>query len=68
MSRRNERDDSRVLETDSALKRVSSQGFEGVDGLASVLVEDDASSLKRFLPVMDKDSFCCWRQTALLRL
>nr|GEZ54709.1 hypothetical protein [Tanacetum cinerariifolium] len=35
---------------------------------ALALVEDDASSSKRFLPTMAKGSFCCWRQAALLCL
>nr|GEV33341.1 hypothetical protein [Tanacetum cinerariifolium] len=42
--------------------------LRGVDGLAPTLVEDDALSSKKFLSAMAKDSFCCWRQAALLRL
>nr|GEU32780.1 hypothetical protein [Tanacetum cinerariifolium] len=33
--------------------------LKGVDGLALALLEEDASSSKRFLPAMAKDSFCC---------
>nr|GEV98497.1 hypothetical protein [Tanacetum cinerariifolium] len=42
--------------------------LRGVDGFVSVLLEEDASSSKRFLPTMARDSFCCRRQAALLRL
>ncbi|GKF83865.1 hypothetical protein Tco_0248763, partial [Tanacetum coccineum] len=42
-------------------KECSRKVFSGVDGLALALIEDDASSSKRFLPAMAKDSFCCWR-------
>ncbi|GJW07557.1 hypothetical protein Tco_1569980 [Tanacetum coccineum] len=40
----------------------------GVGGLALVLLEEDASASKRFLPAIARDSFCCKRQTALLSL
>ncbi|GKA43798.1 hypothetical protein Tco_0736522 [Tanacetum coccineum] len=49
-------------------REYSRKVLTGVDGLASALVEDDASSSKRFLSAMDKDSFCCWRKAPLLRL
>nr|GEZ24130.1 hypothetical protein [Tanacetum cinerariifolium] len=39
-----------------------------VDGLAQMSLEEDASSSKRFVLAMAKDSFCCWRQAALLSL
>ncbi|GJU15756.1 zf-CCHC domain-containing protein [Tanacetum coccineum] len=42
--------------------------LRGVGGLVSVLLEEDASSSKRFLSAMAKDSFCCRSQAALLRL
>ncbi|GKE84762.1 hypothetical protein Tco_1558504, partial [Tanacetum coccineum] len=32
----------------------------GINGLAPVSLEKDASSSKRFLPAMAKDSLCCW--------
>ncbi|GJS12905.1 hypothetical protein Tco_0407377 [Tanacetum coccineum] len=34
----------------------------GVGGLVPVLLEEDASSSKRFLPAITRDSFCCRRQ------
>ncbi|GJT19071.1 hypothetical protein Tco_0877777 [Tanacetum coccineum] len=40
----------------------------GVGGLAPVLLEEDASASKRFLPAIARDLFCCKRQTALLSL
>ncbi|GKB50151.1 hypothetical protein Tco_0900904 [Tanacetum coccineum] len=40
----------------------------GVGGLVPVLLEDDASLSKRFLPAIARDSFCCRRQAALLSL
>ncbi|GKD49200.1 hypothetical protein Tco_1278176 [Tanacetum coccineum] len=40
----------------------------GVGGLALVLLEKDASASKRFLPAIERDSFCCRRQAALLSL
>ncbi|GKF46301.1 hypothetical protein Tco_0136103, partial [Tanacetum coccineum] len=33
--------------------------LEEDDGLGSELAEDEASSLKRFLPAIAKDSFLC---------
>nr|GEY53419.1 hypothetical protein [Tanacetum cinerariifolium] len=42
--------------------------FGGIDGLAPVSLEEDASSSKRFLSAITKDSFYCWRQVALLSL
>ncbi|GKD36467.1 hypothetical protein Tco_1251976 [Tanacetum coccineum] len=39
-----------------------------IGGLAPVLLEEDASSLKRFLLAITKDSFCCRCQAALLIL
>ncbi|GJY95539.1 copia protein [Tanacetum coccineum] len=39
---------------------------KGVDGLVPVLLEEDASSSKRFLPAIARDSFCYRCQTALL--
>ncbi|GJW23198.1 putative reverse transcriptase domain-containing protein [Tanacetum coccineum] len=39
-----------------------------VGGLAPVLLEVDASSSKRFLQAIARDSFCCKRQAALLCL
>ncbi|GKB45879.1 hypothetical protein Tco_0896632 [Tanacetum coccineum] len=39
-----------------------------VGGLAPVLSEEDASSSKRFLPDIARDSFCCRCQAALLSL
>ncbi|GKA93239.1 hypothetical protein Tco_0815225 [Tanacetum coccineum] len=42
--------------------------LRGVSGLVPVLLEEDASSSKRFLSAMARDSFCCRRQAALLRL
>nr|GEV96572.1 hypothetical protein [Tanacetum cinerariifolium] len=39
-----------------------------VGGLTPVLLEVDASSSKRFLSAIARDSFCCRRQAALLRL
>nr|GEX72319.1 hypothetical protein [Tanacetum cinerariifolium] len=36
----------------------------GFDGLAPVLLEEDVSSSKRFLPAIAKDSFCCRCQAA----
>ncbi|GKA26754.1 hypothetical protein Tco_0712863 [Tanacetum coccineum] len=42
--------------------------LRGVGGLVPVLLEEDASSSKRFLPAMARDSFCYRRQAALLRL
>ncbi|GJU17145.1 hypothetical protein Tco_1145111 [Tanacetum coccineum] len=38
----------------------------GVSDLAPVLLEKDASTTKRFLPAIARDSFCCRRQAALL--
>ncbi|GKB13391.1 hypothetical protein Tco_0847314 [Tanacetum coccineum] len=46
----------------------SSKVLGGIDGLALVSLEEDASSSKRFLLAMAKDSFCCWLQAALLSL
>ncbi|GJZ21331.1 hypothetical protein Tco_0558370 [Tanacetum coccineum] len=40
----------------------------GVGGLALVLLEEDASSSKRFLPAIARDSFCYRWQAALLSL
>nr|GEZ25424.1 hypothetical protein [Tanacetum cinerariifolium] len=40
----------------------------GVGSLAPVLLEEDASTSKRFLPAIVRDSFCCRRQAALLSL
>ncbi|GKD06750.1 hypothetical protein Tco_1181724 [Tanacetum coccineum] len=40
--------------------------LRGVGGLVPVLLEEDASSSKRFLPAMARDSFCCRRRAALL--
>ncbi|GKA76944.1 hypothetical protein Tco_0783405 [Tanacetum coccineum] len=40
----------------------------GVGGLAPVLLEVDASSSKRFLLAIARDSLCCKRQAALLSL
>ncbi|GKA97773.1 hypothetical protein Tco_0825667 [Tanacetum coccineum] len=40
----------------------------GVGGLAPVLLEEDASASKRFLPAIGRDSFCYRRQAALLSL
>ncbi|GJX96471.1 hypothetical protein Tco_0352269 [Tanacetum coccineum] len=40
----------------------------GVGGLAPVLLEEDASATKRFLPAIARDLFCCRRQAALLSL
>ncbi|GKB38357.1 putative ribonuclease H-like domain-containing protein [Tanacetum coccineum] len=37
-------------------------------GLVPVLLEEDASSSKRFLPAIARDSFCCRRQAALLSI
>ncbi|GJS41918.1 putative ribonuclease H-like domain-containing protein [Tanacetum coccineum] len=34
----------------------------------SLLLEEDASSSKRFLPAIARDSFCCRRQAALLNI
>ncbi|GKE95623.1 hypothetical protein Tco_1580478, partial [Tanacetum coccineum] len=42
-------------------RKYSHKVLEGTNGLAPVLLEEDASSLKRFLPAMAKDTFCCWR-------
>nr|GEW16127.1 hypothetical protein [Tanacetum cinerariifolium] len=42
--------------------------FRRVGGLVPVLLEEDVSSSKRFLLALAKDSFCCRRQAALLRL
>ncbi|GJW18734.1 reverse transcriptase domain-containing protein [Tanacetum coccineum] len=42
--------------------------FGGVSGLAPVLWEEDASSSKRFLSIMAKDSFWCERRAAFLHL
>ncbi|GKA23279.1 hypothetical protein Tco_0709241 [Tanacetum coccineum] len=39
-----------------------------VGGLAPVLLEEDASSSKRFLPAIARESFCCRCQAALLSL
>ncbi|GKB64322.1 hypothetical protein Tco_0920508 [Tanacetum coccineum] len=39
-----------------------------VSGLAPVLLEVDASSSKRFLPAIARDSFCCKWQATLLSL
>ncbi|GJR10741.1 hypothetical protein Tco_0793393 [Tanacetum coccineum] len=46
----------------------SSLVLGGVGGLAPVLLEEDASSSKRFLPAIARDSFCCRCQAALLSL
>ncbi|GJX88387.1 hypothetical protein Tco_0340401 [Tanacetum coccineum] len=40
----------------------------GVSGLARVLLEEDASSSKRFFLAIARDSFCCRCQVALLSL
>nr|GEX00588.1 hypothetical protein [Tanacetum cinerariifolium] len=40
----------------------------GVGGLALVLLEEDASASKRFLPAIARDSFCCRCQTDILSL
>ncbi|GJR91300.1 hypothetical protein Tco_0215311 [Tanacetum coccineum] len=40
----------------------------GVDGLAPMLLEEDASASKRFLLAIARDSFCYRRQAALLSL
>ncbi|GKB76699.1 hypothetical protein Tco_0943594, partial [Tanacetum coccineum] len=42
--------------------------LRGVGGLVLVLLEEDASSSKRFLPAMARVSFCCRRLAANLRL
>ncbi|GJV40813.1 hypothetical protein Tco_1419253 [Tanacetum coccineum] len=42
--------------------------LRGVGGLVPVLLEEDASSSKRFLPAMARDLFCYRRQAAFLRL
>ncbi|GKD63188.1 hypothetical protein Tco_1305296 [Tanacetum coccineum] len=42
-------------------RKYSRKVLEGTNGLAQVLLEEDASLLKRFLPAMAKDMFCCWR-------
>ncbi|GJS78378.1 ribonuclease H-like domain-containing protein [Tanacetum coccineum] len=42
--------------------------LRGVGSLVPVLLEEDASSSKRFLPAMARDSFCFRRQAALPRL
>ncbi|GKE96305.1 hypothetical protein Tco_1581160, partial [Tanacetum coccineum] len=40
----------------------------GVSGFALVLLKEDASASKRFLPAIARDSFCCRQQAALLSL
>nr|GEX14959.1 hypothetical protein [Tanacetum cinerariifolium] len=40
-------------------RECSRKVLRGVDGLALTLLEEDASSSKRFLPAMDRDLFCC---------
>ncbi|GKA24689.1 hypothetical protein Tco_0710722 [Tanacetum coccineum] len=40
--------------------------LRGVDGLVPMLLEEDASSSKRFLPAMARDSFRCRCQAAFL--
>ncbi|GKE49041.1 hypothetical protein Tco_1480299, partial [Tanacetum coccineum] len=49
-------------------RECSRKVLRGVSISVSVLLEKDASSSKRFLPAMARDSFCCRRQAALLRL
>ncbi|GJX96181.1 hypothetical protein Tco_0351979 [Tanacetum coccineum] len=57
----------RILQFDSTpLLRMSR--FERVGGLVPVLLEEDASSSKRCLPAIARDSFCCRRQAVLLSL
>ncbi|GJU04773.1 hypothetical protein Tco_1121203 [Tanacetum coccineum] len=50
------------------IKSLRDEVLRGVSGLVPVLLEDDASSSKRFLPAIARDSFCCRRQAALLSL
>ncbi|GKD53963.1 hypothetical protein Tco_1287350 [Tanacetum coccineum] len=49
-------------------RECSRKVLEEINGLVLVLLEEDASSSKRFLPAMANDSFCCWRQEAILSL
>ncbi|GJR04830.1 hypothetical protein Tco_0527814 [Tanacetum coccineum] len=49
-------------------KKHSLDVLGGVGGLALVLLEEDASSSKRFLPAIARDSFCYRWQAALLSL
>ncbi|GJU92869.1 hypothetical protein Tco_1317625 [Tanacetum coccineum] len=49
-------------------KECSRKVLRGVDGLAPRSLEENASSSKRFLLDIAKDSFCCWRQAAVLSL
>ncbi|GJV64377.1 hypothetical protein Tco_1475205 [Tanacetum coccineum] len=42
-------------------QKCSHKVLRGVGGLFLVLLEEDASSSKRFLPAMARDSFCCRR-------
>nr|GEY01713.1 hypothetical protein [Tanacetum cinerariifolium] len=50
------------------IKYLRDKVLEGIGGLAPVLLEEDASALKRFLSAIARDSFCCRRQAALLSL
>nr|GEX67926.1 hypothetical protein [Tanacetum cinerariifolium] len=49
-------------------REYSRKVLEEINGLVPVLLEEDASSLKRFLPAMANDLFCRWRQATLLSL
>ncbi|GJW07554.1 hypothetical protein Tco_1569977 [Tanacetum coccineum] len=50
------------------LREMFSRVLGALAGLAPVLLEEDASASKRFLPAIARDLFCCKRQTALLSL
>nr|GEV31716.1 hypothetical protein [Tanacetum cinerariifolium] len=54
-------EDDRILETGRVGKRMFPQSFEKGFWRSFTLIEKDASSSKRFLSTMAKDSFLCWR-------
>ncbi|GJX52995.1 hypothetical protein Tco_0281364 [Tanacetum coccineum] len=60
--------DSSVPCLNRKIKSLRDEVLVGVGGLVPLLLEEDASSSKRFLPAMARDSFCCRRQAALLSL
>ncbi|GKB24292.1 hypothetical protein Tco_0863693 [Tanacetum coccineum] len=50
------------------IKSLRAEVLEGVGGLGLVLLDEDASSSKRFLPAIARDSFLCDLKAALLSL
>ncbi|GJX87926.1 hypothetical protein Tco_0339940 [Tanacetum coccineum] len=49
-------------------RECSRKVLEEINGFVPLLLEEDASSSKGFLPAVANDSSCCWRQAALSSL